>query len=115
MVKKVKEGEFLPALMVAASRDSGGEGVGDGRSRMCLWAEISTDTCMVSSNVIEKIKIISCGDVVVKTREEREFLPAFTATPSLGGGGGSGGGGGGNWVGWCRELVYAVVRGYSTY
>ena len=115
MVKKGKEGESLPALMVAASFDTGGEGVGGGGSRMCLWAEISTDTCMVSSNVIEKIKIISCGSVVVKTREEREFLPALTATPSLGGRGDGGGGGGDNWVGWCWELVYAVVRGYSTY
>ena len=49
-----KEGEFLPALAVAASRDSRGECVGDGGSRMCLWAEISTDTCMVRSDVIEK-------------------------------------------------------------
>ena len=36
-----------------------------------------------NSNVIEKIKIISCGNVVVKTREEREFLPALVSTASL--------------------------------
>ncbi len=50
----MKEGEFLLVIVVAASRDSGGEGVGDGGSRICLWAEISTDTCMVRSDVIEK-------------------------------------------------------------
>ena len=38
--KKEKEGESSPALMVAASLDSGGEGIGGGRFGMCLWAEI---------------------------------------------------------------------------
>ena len=66
VVKKGKEGEFLSVLVVASSLDSGGEGVGGSGSRMCLLTEISTGPCMVCSNVIEKNKIISCYNGVVK-------------------------------------------------
>ena len=51
---------FSLALVVAASLCYGGEGIGGCSLWLCLWAEISTGPWMVHSDVIEKIRIISC-------------------------------------------------------
>ena len=60
-IKKNERREtFSPALVVAASLCYGGEGVGGGRLWLCLRAEIPTGPWMVHSNVIGKIKNISC-------------------------------------------------------
>jgi len=61
---------------------------------MFLRAEISTSPCMMHSNAIEKNKIISCDNVVVKKGKEREFLPVLMVTASLDSGGEGVGGGG---------------------
>jgi len=49
-----KEGESSPALAVAASLESVGEGVVGSGLLLCLWAKISTGPWTVHSNVIEK-------------------------------------------------------------
>ena len=49
------EGEFSPALAVAASRDYVGGAVGDGSLGLCLRDEISSFLWMTCSNIIEKI------------------------------------------------------------
>ena len=61
---------------------------------MCLRAEISTSLCMVCSDAIEKNKIISCDNVVVKKGKESEFLPALAVSVSHDSGGEGVGGGG---------------------
>ena len=64
-IKKNERREtFSPALVVAASLWYGGEGVGGGGLWLCLWAKISTGPWMVHSNVIEKIKNISCQNSI---------------------------------------------------
>ena len=40
--KKLKEGDPSPALMVAASLGSVGEGLGGGGLLLCLWTENSS-------------------------------------------------------------------------
>ena len=57
-------------LAVTASLCYGGEDVGSGGPWLCLWAKISAGPWMVHSNVIEKIKIISCQNDILK-RETR--------------------------------------------
>ena len=54
VIKKEMEDESSPALAVTASLDGGGKGAGRDGALMCLWAEISTDMCMVRSDVNEK-------------------------------------------------------------
>ena len=56
--KNRKEGESSPALMVTASLDSGGEGIGGGSLQLCLLTEITTGLWIVNSNVIEKNKLL---------------------------------------------------------
>ena len=49
------EGEFSPALAVAASRDYVGGYVGGGSLGLCLQDEISSFPWMACSNLIEKM------------------------------------------------------------
>ena len=83
----------MPALAVAASLDSRGEGVSEGGSRMCLRAEISTSPCMVRSDVIEEGNN-SCDNGVVKKGKKGEFLPVLAVAASLDSGEEGVGGGG---------------------
>jgi len=69
---------------------------------MCLQAEISTSPCMVHSDAIEKNKVISYGNVVVKKERRGDsclhsWLLLLLTVKECGGGGGSP-----DWVGGCQ-------------
>ena len=57
--KNGKEGELTPALVVTASPDCSGRGVGGGGLALCLFSKISTGPWMTSSNLIKNINLLA--------------------------------------------------------
>ena len=88
---------FSPALVVAASLWCGGEDVGGCGPWLCLWAKISTGPWMVHSDVIEKIRIISCQNSRKQYERRETISPVLMVAASLWCGG-EGVGGGGPWL-----------------
>ncbi len=70
-------------LVVAAFLCYGGDGVGGGGLLLCLWAEIQTGVWMVHSNVIGKIKNISCQHGTNKYERRGTFSPALMVAAFL--------------------------------
>ena len=68
VLEKRKGWGIFPALVVAVSLDSRGEGICGSGLWLCLWAEIFTGPWMVHSSVIEKIKLFAVKMVLEKKK-----------------------------------------------